>query len=89
MGFTQRRALVEMVSKRDSRNIPGMLYLFIFFFMIVSIWASLYALRLIPRDPEVYSGILTSVVLRELELVTIREQIQSLTTELSFGFTYM
>lgn len=43
---------------------------------------SLNSPRLIPQGPKVYSLILTSMTLRELELMTIGEQIQSLTIEL-------
>lgn len=47
--------------------------------MNVGVRTSLHPLRLIPRDPEVYSRVLTSVALRRLELVIIGEQTQDLT----------
>lgn len=47
--------------------------------MTMDVRASSSTHRLIPRDPKVYSWILTSLVLRKLELVTIGEQTQNLT----------
>lgn len=50
----------------------------------MDVQANLRAFRLIPRGPEVYSQVFTSVALRGLKLMTIEEQTQGLTTELPF-----
>lgn len=49
--------------------------------MTVDVQISLGTSRLIQRDPEIYSWVLTSMALRGLELVTIRKQIQDLIIE--------
>lgn len=49
--------------------------------MTVDVQISLRTSRLIQRDPEIYSWVLTSMALRGLELVTIRKQIQDLIIE--------
>lgn len=64
--------------------LPNLLYSSFFFFMTMGVRTSLHAPRLISRGPKVYSRIFTSVTLKELELVTIREQTQGLSTELPF-----
>lgn len=46
----------------------------IFDLMIIDVQANLSAPRLIPPDPKIYNRVLTSVALRELELVAIEEQ---------------
>lgn len=55
---------------------------FDFFLKIVSVQASLRAPRLISRDLEINSRVLTSMALRRLEVVIIGKQIQGLTTDL-------
>lgn len=47
---------------------------FFFFFMTVGVRTNLLIPRLIPRDFEAYSQVLTSIALRELELLAIGEQ---------------
>lgn len=47
---------------------------FFFFFMTVGVRTNLLIPRLIPRDFEAYSQVLTSIALKELELIAIGEQ---------------
>lgn len=54
--------------------------------MTVDIRASLRASRLIPQGTEIYNRVLTSVILKELKLVNIREQTQDLTIKLPSRF---
>lgn len=48
--------------------------------MIMGVWANLRVPWLILRSPEIYNQVLTLVILREFELVTIEKQTQDLTT---------
>lgn len=70
-------------------SVHSLLSFFFFFFnVIVDVQANLRVLRLIPQGVEVYSRILIIMVMRELELMTIEEQIQDLTTKLLLGLDY-
>lgn len=70
-------------------SVHSLLSFFFFFFnVIVDVQANLRVLRLIPQGVEVYSRILIIMVMRELELMTIEEQIQGLTTKLLLGLDY-
>lgn len=53
----------------------------------MGVWVSLRAPQLIPRDPEVYNRVFTSISLTGLELMTVGEQTQNLTTELPLRVT--
>lgn len=56
--------------------------------MTVDVRTSLRTHRLISRNSQVYNRVLILVVLKELELVIIEKQIQSLIIELSLSVTF-
>lgn len=56
--------------------------------MTVDVRTSLRTPRLISRNSQVYNRVLILVVLKELELVILEKQIQSLIIELSLSVTF-